>query len=181
MLSTETIGVIFDHLKSGRVIRVADRTLLGISGVTVEEVLDSLVCSHSALLHGTGEIIQAGTLLRLSRGRDRHGIRRDKEGFATDTASIAMLKALFSNAAGVNLKYPMVISPASPLILTIVNWQPEVKRERGYVHLIGPKDRFEREGSTWQWVTSAEDVQFAGAVEIEMSDFSYQVMGQPTA
>ena len=91
-----------------------------------------------------------------------------------------MLKALFSNI-GVNLKYPMTVSESSPLQLTIVGWCPRVERPRGYVHLIGPRDRFEREGTTWQWVTSRTDLQFGGCVEIVRSDFRYPITRQPPA
>ena len=91
-----------------------------------------------------------------------------------------MLKALFSNA-GVNLSYPMTVSDRSPLQLTIMGWRPSAERPRGYVHLIGPRDRFEQEGSTWQWVTSAPDVHFGGCVEVERSDFIYPVTRQPPA
>jgi hypothetical protein len=179
MASADIIEVLFQELTAGRVVRMEDRVRLGIAGAPVEEVLDALVRAHDVLLHGTGEVIPSGTPLRLSPGRERGGVRQDREGFATDVADIAILKALFSNI--VNLRYPMVLSKISPLTLTIIGWRPEVERPRGYVHLIGPKNSFEREGATWQWVTSKAETNFGGCVEVERADFRYPVLCRPTA
>jgi hypothetical protein len=178
MPADRVLDRVFNELASGRVIRAAERPGLGIGERSIEALLDALAGSRGVLLHGTGEVIPAGTALRLSPGRERGGRRREWEGFATDVAGIAMIKALFSNA-GATLRYPIVISAASPLQLTIEGWRPEVERPRGYVHLIGPTDRFEREGASWQWVTSHADVEFGGCVEIERSDFHYPVIRRP--
>jgi len=180
MLSRELVDRVFGKLAAGRVVGIADRASLGIANASIEEVLEVLVRSRPVLLHGAECVIPSGEALRLSPGRQRGGICRELEGFATDLAGIAMLKALFSNV-GVNLSYPMVVSCASPLKLTIVGWRADVERPRGYIHLIGPRDWFEREGNTWQWVTSRTDVRFAGCVEIEKADFRYPVVRQPTA
>jgi len=180
MASAEIVESLFQEIATGRVVRVDDRARMGIAGSSVEELLDAVVKTHDVLLHGTGEVIASGTPLRLSPGRERGGIRRDREAFATDAASIAILKALFSNV-GVNLRYPMVVSRTSPLTLTIIGSRPEVERPRGYVHLVGPKNAFEREGDTWQWVTSRPETRFGGCVEVEKADFRYPVRRQPTA
>jgi hypothetical protein len=182
MLSRELVDGVFEELAAGRVVGVADRASLGIANASIEEVLEVLVGSRPVLLHGTGCVIPSGEALRLKPGRQRRGIRRESEGFATDLAAIAMLSALFSNIGVRNLDYPMVVSPASPLKLTIVGWHPDVERPRGYVHLIDhQRDKFEREGNTWQWVTSRTDVLVAGCVEIEKADFRYPVVRQRTA
>lgn len=179
MFSQINVEAIFRELMAGRVIHIEDRSTIGIANTSIEEVLDSIVRIESMLFHGTDQIIPCGTPLRLSPGRERNGICRDMEGFATDLPAIAILKALFSNKGkGVNLRYPMVVSAESPLKLTIVGWRIDVERSRGYVHLIGPRDRFEREGNTWQWVTSQVNVKFAGCVEVEKSDFRYPVNQQ---
>jgi hypothetical protein len=180
MWSREVIDAVVMRLEAGEIIRVADRAALGIAWMSIEQVLGAVVRLRSTLLHGTGEVIRSGTALRLSPGRERGGVRRDLEGFATDVAAIAMLKALFSNK-GFNLKYPMVIEDNSPLRLTITGWRPEAERDRGYVHIIGPMNSFEREGETWQWVTYQPDVRFGGCVEVEKADFKYQVIRQSTA
>lgn len=170
---------LYRELTAGRVISLADRPSFGLSSEAVEAVLDAIVRSYPILLHGTGDLIPAGTPLRLSPGRQRFGrAPRAREGFATDSAGIALLKALFNNI--VNLKYPYVITPQSPLTLTIEKWVPAAERSRGYIHLIGPRAHFERERlpsgqDTWQWVTSREDAVFGGAVEVQPADFVYPV------
>jgi hypothetical protein len=170
---------LYGELAAGRVVSLADRPSFGLASEAIEAVLDVIVRSYPVLLHGTGDLIPAGTPLRLSPGRQRSGqAPRPREGFATDSAGIALLKALFKNV--VNLKYPYVITPQSPLTLTIENWVPEAERSRGYVHLIGPRSHFERERlpsghDTWQWVTSRDDAVFGGAVEVQPADFVYPV------
>jgi hypothetical protein len=174
MISGIIVESIFRELIAGRIIHINDRKALGIENISIEKILDSISHLKPMLLHGTGQIIPSGTPLHLSPGRMRNGVRRDLEGFATDLPSIAILKALFSNQ-GVNLSYPMLISSANPLKLTIIGRRDDIERPRGYVHLIGPKDRFEQEDNTWQWVTVRADVQFAGCIEVEKLDFSYPV------
>jgi hypothetical protein len=170
---------LYGELSGGRVISLADRDGLGLAAGSIEAALGAVVCSYPVLLHGTGDLIPAGTPLRLSPGRQRFGqAPHAREGFATDSAGVALLKALFANI--VNLGYPYVITPQSPLKLTIEKWVPEAERLRGYVHIIGPKSHFERERhpsgrDTWQWVTSRDDAVFGGAVEVQPADFVYPV------
>lgn len=165
-------------LDAGRVIRVMERESLGVGGTSVEDLLASVVRARPVLLHGTGNIVQSGSPLRLSPGRGQHGAQREKEGFATDLPSVAMLKALFSNQ-GFNLRYPWIVSPDTPLQLTIEGWRPEAERAVGYVHVVAPRDSFKRDRNTWQWITSREDVRFGGCVEVERADFSYPVIRKP--
>jgi len=167
-------------LAAGSVISLADREARGLGAVPIEGILTALVRSYPVLLHGTGSLVPAGRALTLSPGRPRFNRPpREREGFATDSAGVALLKALFSNV-GFNLGYPYVISPQSPLKLTVKGWKPKAERERGYVHLIGPVSHFDHETNpsgipTWQWVTSRADALFAGAVEVQRSDFMYPV------
>ncbi len=137
-------NVLYRKLADGQVISLADRQRVGLDGASIESLLDAVVRQHRILLHGAGTLIRAGAVLRLSRGRPRFGRPpRSEEGFATDSAGIALLKALFHNI--VNLSYPYVITSKSPLALSIDNWRPEAERTLGYVHLIGPRTHFERE------------------------------------
>jgi len=176
----EVAEAVYRELAAGRTISVPDRERLGLSASSIEGVLSEVVRVYPVLLHGTGNVIAASSTLSLSAGRARFNRPpRDREGFATDSAGIALLKALFSNV-GFNLGYPYVISPQSPLKLSIKGWKPEAERERGYVHLIGPKSHFERESTaaglpTWQWVTSRPDARFAGALEVRRADFTHAV------
>jgi hypothetical protein len=166
-----------EALRLGSIIRLADRQSLGIAHLDVEELLAEVIRSEPVLLHGTGAVVPRGTALRLSPGRSRHGVKRDVEAFATDLPGIAILKALFSNR-NVVLQYPMVVSPATPLCLTIKGWNPAAERQRGFVYLVEPRDKFQRERETWQWVTSEPDVLFGGSVEVERPDFKYGVIRQ---
>jgi hypothetical protein len=178
MQMEEMARAIYGELASGKVISIADRQRCGLA--QIEMVLEAMLRAQPVLLHGTGDLIPAGSALKLSPGRARFNRPpREREGFATDSSGIALLKALFSNAAS-ELGYPYVIASQSPLKLVIKRWKPEAERKRGYVHLIGPRSHFERESTvagipTWQWVTSRTDAVFYGAVEVERSDFVYPV------
>ncbi|HYV03098.1 MAG TPA: hypothetical protein VFB82_00830 [Blastocatellia bacterium] len=176
-----TIESVYAKLTSGHEIRVRDRQEMGLFGWSIEDALNQLVRTKGVLLHGTGQRIPAGSKLRLSKARPRPGSQRVLEGFATDNAGVAILKALFTNQTPVggtrtvNLKYPMHTSDDSPLWLEIQGWHPNVEREHGYVYIFNSMRSFEKEGDTWQWVTSNDDVTFGGCMEVIRSDFRYPV------
>jgi|GEM_PF-3919501 len=164
--------IIYESLIEGNVIKHSDRDEYGIANANIEILLNNIVDKYNFLLHGTDQIIKNGSPLRLSPGRERYGKINKCEGFATHLASIALLKALFSNRHA-NLKYSYKTS--IPLKLTIQGWNPNVERDFGYIHLIYPKSSFVREYDTWQWVTTDRNTFFGGCIEVIKSDFKYPI------
>ena len=108
----------------GALIRLSDRDEFLPRYTSIESALDEIAKHTGHLMHGTGDLIAPNSALKLSPGRERWGVQRQREAFATDVAAIAILKALFSNRSGVNLRYPWTISYDKPLKLLIKNYRP---------------------------------------------------------
>ena len=135
---------------------------------SAEYILNYLVKNYDVLLHGSRVDIS-----------DNY-IRPNQKGdvFATDLASIAILKAIISNRGLIHpgLEYPYKISEKNPLILKIHGIQEYTIGSEGFVYIIPNKAEFRNypEGS-WQYVKKGTNVPYSLKIKVLRENFTYPI------
>jgi len=134
--------------------------------ITTELFLDYLYQKHGILLHGSTDEIEWNTLKS-----------RNNKIFATDKASVAILKSIYSNK-GVNLEYPDQIDEKNPLYLKIhtqKNWDL-ISNEQWNICLIKNNNWFKKNPNrSWEYIKDQQETEFSIIIETEKSDFKYPV------
>jgi hypothetical protein len=137
-------------------------------GLSTEKALDSLVATRKVLLRGS-VIDYPDGLLRATDPKDRNV-------YATNLASIALLNALFSKDGGPVLDYPFYIDESHPLVLKISKIRQDTPREKGFVYVITDrKGWFRVPPGSWQYYKPTETVRYECKIEVVRSDFTYPV------
>ena len=145
-------------------VSLRDLSRLKEEGIHTETFLDYLSETHSLLLHGS--IFHIDGKLK----------SRDSLIYASDRASIAIMRSLYSNIRA-KLRYPYFIDENNPLELEIIIPEGETYevKERGFVYVL-KNDGFENipKGS-WQFIKETDSLDYLFAIETEKADFSYPV------
>lgn len=135
---------------------------------SVEAFLDFLVSQYNCLLHGSSEFI-AGNELKTNG---------ENKLYATNTGSIALLKAIITNkglSKSPGLQYPFIISDITPLEVRIRGITPHTVKESGIVYVIKNRDGFVNDPTgSWQYVKRG-DANFTTRLEVLRKDFTYPV------
>ena len=137
-------------------------------GYSWEYILNHILAKYGVLLHGS----------RVDISDDY--IRPNIEGnvFAADLASIAILKAIFSNKGLINpgLQYGWFINEKKPLILKIHGIQEYTIGSEGFIYIIPNRNGFrnEPEGS-WQYVKKRTNVPYSLKIKVLREDFKYPI------
>ncbi len=134
--------------------------------ITTEMFLDYLCQTHGILLHWSTNEIELNKLKS-----------RKNKIFATNKASIAILKSIYSNK-GVSLEYPYEIAKNKPFILKIhtpQNWS-FISKEKWFIFCIKKDNSFKKNPNIpWEFIKESEDTEFSVIIETEKSDFKYPV------
>ena len=151
---------------SSNILEVIDR--LRSRGFSWEDTLNYLVENYGVLLHGS----------RIDISEDYLGPNHEGDVFATNLASIAILKAITSNRGLIHpgFVYPYKISDKNPLILKIYGIQQYTIGSEGFVYIITNKAGFRNnpEGS-WQYVKKGTNVQYSLKIKISRENFVYPI------
>jgi len=138
------------------------------NGYSNEYILDSLVESEGVLLHGSRVDISDNYIRPNNKG----------EVFATDLASIAILKAIVSNRGLIHpgLQYDWIINEENPLVLKIHGIREFTIGSVGFVYIIPDRNGFrnEPEGS-WQYIKKGSRAHFSFKIEVSRDDFTYPI------
>jgi len=152
------------------VIPAADLAGLKYTGHTAEDLFNYIINRDNLLLHGSREDISGPDLKPNGEGKI----------FATDLASIAIMRAIISNK---DLKYPGLeyayfIGDECPLEVKIYGMNENTIGSRGFVYVIAGKDKrgFENNPKdSWQYVKEDSPVPFIVKFEVLREDFTSPV------
>ena len=134
-------------------------------GFTLEDLLNRVTDELKFLLHGSRVDISEGFLRPNASGKI----------YATDTASVAIMKAIISNRG---LRYPglyydFLLDRKSPLEVEIYGMHENTIGERGFVYVIEDREGFENEPKgSWQYVKEGRSaVPYVAKIEVLKEDF----------
>jgi hypothetical protein len=142
-----------------------DISQLRSTGYSVEDLLDHLSEHYQSLLHG-------------SRTEFNNHLKPNIQGrvFSTDSAAIALLKAIISNELPPpGLKYPYFIDKKHPLEVKIHGINDETIGDKGFVYVLNQREGFENDPKgSWQYVKRGE-APIAARIVVKRSDFTYPI------
>ena len=148
------------------VVSSEDLDILREEGYSVEGFLNHLVQKYQSLLHGSRNDIQ-----------DSHLSPRSGLVYATDLASIALLKAVLSNRGlrGDGLIYPINVNDRNPLEVKILGLNDTTVGKSGFVYVINNTKEFVNAPKTsWQYMANSS-APISAKIEVKLSDFKYPI------
>ncbi len=150
---------------------------ISLLGYNTEEFLSFMVNKYEVLLHGSvQDKLECGKYILPGR----HG-----PVYATNTASIALLKSIIYGGMLDNIGYPLDLSK-DPLVVNLEGHKvPDTIREKGFVYIISDTKKFTKpkgnhENYTWERVLYDDCAKVSAIVEIEKEDFKYPIKNTKT-
>jgi len=139
-------------------------------GVSTEMFLDYLIKKHNCLLHGSRDRIPLEEGI-VSSGREKI--------YATNDASVAIIKAIFSAKGLRNLGYHLGRSGQQKVTIE-GNATQDTIGERGYIYVVGDAEGFSNEETQGQTefikvAKKGDAIPYSKSIEIEKKDFKYPV------
>jgi hypothetical protein len=144
-----------------------DLSQLKSAGCSAEDLFNHLSTQYNSLLHGSRTEIFQEYLIPNAAG----------EVFATDLASIALMKSIISNSGLIypGIQYPYFINEEDPLIVSITGLNENTIGQSGFVYILNQREGFENDPKgSWQYVNRGR-IPINAKIAVEKTDFTYPI------